>query len=518
MPPSSRPVDRLRAWMPAALVLTSLLVAGLAAWSAATLVPEADAVDVGQDQRVGHVLPGGQAWQAGVRPGQPALSLTFGPAPGAWRLEVADAQGTVRALTSEGELALLRQTLPLALVALLLAVLGLPLLPARRELAAAVALGGTALASVPVGATNSPFGSTLVLAGLPLATAAWLGVARVEPRVRVLAMGLVVVAAAWLVARLALPALFDLAESARQVATLAGLAVAIAAAAPWRSWAERRAAADAPRALDVASLAVLAGGIGLATAMQVPVPLIVVGAVSAAGAYLLARTRLAAIVEHLATDGIRARAMLAVAEEERSRIAGEIHDGPLQALGIVAAGLRDGGSREDALALLDEAGLELRAICAAMHPSVLDDLGLHAALGWLVHQVRVRLDADLDLRLALDDLAGRAGEVDGTGVARPPAAVELAVFRVAQEAISNAVVHAGASVIQVGGHVGARSVHLEIRDDGRGILPAELRAATRAGRLGLGGMRLRASSIGAQLRIAPVEPHGTVVSLTWSAS
>jgi signal transduction histidine kinase len=96
-----------------------------------------------------------------------------------------------------------------------------------------------------------------------------------------------------------------------------------------------------------------------------------------------------------------------------------------------------------------------------------------------------------------------------------PAAVKIACYRVAQEALMNATKHARAHAIRVRLRAtatsGRRRLELEIADDGRGFDPR----AIPAGHLGLGIMRERARSVGAHVQVQSHAGQGTVVSMTW---
>ncbi len=158
-------------------------------------------------------------------------------------------------------------------------------------------------------------------------------------------------------------------------------------------------------------------------------------------------------------------------EEERRHIAQELHDGPLQALihlcrqidsldstatAAVVEGRDNGPSLATLRTTVEETVSELRSIARGLRPSVLDDLGLVAS----INQV-------------LGDAIERQGfegtfEVEGTDRRLPPS-VELAVFRVAQEALTNVERHAGASRVAIGLWFGNTWLRLRVEDDGVGF-------------------------------------------------
>jgi two-component system sensor histidine kinase UhpB len=97
---------------------------------------------------------------------------------------------------------------------------------------------------------------------------------------------------------------------------------------------------------------------------------------------------------------------------------------------------------------------------------------------------------------------------------RPPEDVELAVFRIAQEAVLNSVRHAQPSAVLITGSIEPDAIDLRISDDGTGLTPGRLKAASSKGRIGLASMRRRAQAIGAELSIDGRE-GGTVVRVQW---
>ncbi len=189
-------------------------------------------------------------------------------------------------------------------------------------------------------------------------------------------------------------------------------------------------------------------------------------------------------------------------EEERRHIAQELHDGPLQALihlcrqidalegaptGSGATDLRDGGMLASMRASVEDTVAELRSIAKGLRPSVLDDLGLVASINQI-----------------LTDATERQGfqssfTVDGTVVRLPPA-VELAVFRIAQEAVTNAERHARADRVDVTLLFGDGWLGLTVTDDGAGFDPQEqFWGETQS--LGLPGMSERARLVGGRLTV-----------------
>jgi signal transduction histidine kinase len=207
----------------------------------------------------------------------------------------------------------------------------------------------------------------------------------------------------------------------------------------------------------------------------------------------------------LTADLLRARQRLVTArEEERRRIRRDLHDGlgpqlASQALTLDAVTRLIESDPETAKALLrdiksqsQEAITGIRQLIYDLRPPALDDLGLVTALG--EDFARMELNG-LQIHLhAPEQLPGL------------PAAVEVAAYRIAQEAVNNVVKHAGARNCQVRLEVQANVLRVEIHDDGRGVPPG-----ARPG-VGLHSMRERAEELGGRLEIVPSPDGGTQVT------
>ena len=193
--------------------------------------------------------------------------------------------------------------------------------------------------------------------------------------------------------------------------------------------------------------------------------------------------------------------VVAATEAERARVAADIHDDALQELTLLVRRLDAAGDAEGA-DIARTVSDRLRAICGDLRLPILDDLGVGPALDWLV--------------LRIERLAGgevRLERADGT---RPPADVELAFFRVAQEALSNAVKH-GRPPITVRYRSSQGLASLTIDDEGTGIASDAGDRAEREGHFGLLNMQQRAEGIGAILDIRRWPKGGTHVGLEWRA-
>jgi len=199
-------------------------------------------------------------------------------------------------------------------------------------------------------------------------------------------------------------------------------------------------------------------------------------------------------------------------ETERARVSRDLHDQIGQSLTSVLLGLRlvdtavrDGADPVAARARTDEvreqvvqALDEVRQLAFELRPTVLDDVGLVAAVHRLADDLTRRFDVPVEVELdGLDDES------------RLPADVETVVYRVVQEALTNVARHAEASVATVAITADAAGMRAAITDDGGGFEVADgpLRS------LGLAGMQERASLVGGRLVITSAPAMGTTVLL-----
>jgi signal transduction histidine kinase len=145
---------------------------------------------------------------------------------------------------------------------------------------------------------------------------------------------------------------------------------------------------------------------------------------------------------------------------------------------------------------------QVHDISLNLRPSMLDDLGLEPALRWYTN--RQAALAGLQARFALDSLERRLDPL-----------IETECFRIAQEALTNVVRHAGARTVTVELHMKDERLHLAIRDDGVGFDVAPTREqAVRGASLGLLSMEERAVLTGGGLEFRSVPGQGTAV-LAW---
>ena len=181
-------------------------------------------------------------------------------------------------------------------------------------------------------------------------------------------------------------------------------------------------------------------------------------------------------------------------EAERARLASDVHDGPLQKAILLSGAAQPLGDRE---ALGRELVRELREVCSRLRPAILDDLGLVPSLEWLLEDAGKRFDIVPRLELRGVDESGRF-----------PPAVELALFRITQEAISNATKHGKPKTIAVTLAGGDHALTLQVDDDGNGFAAADPRATSG---FGLPGIRGRVGRLGGSFDIRSAPGAGTSV-------
>lgn len=203
-----------------------------------------------------------------------------------------------------------------------------------------------------------------------------------------------------------------------------------------------------------------------------------------------------------------ARQITQAYEVERQRISRELHDDSIQSLVLLSRQLDDlskrpGASLDDVRQLAYETVQSLRRFSRDLRPSILDDLGLIAAIDWLVTDLskRTSIKASLDVR-------GTSRRLDPDS--------ELALFRIVQESIRNAEKHSQADSLVVTAEFAEDRLNLTIVDDGRGFEVKPLKDGVYTGKLGLLGMRERANLLGAFFDIQSRPGEGTKVTIALS--
>ena len=197
----------------------------------------------------------------------------------------------------------------------------------------------------------------------------------------------------------------------------------------------------------------------------------------------------------------RSQDLLRAQDSERRRIARELHDSTAQllaALSINLSRLRDGGlapdRRKSVLAetteLAADCSAEIRTVTYLLHPPLLDEVGLAAALQAYTQGFQQRTGIQVEIKAP-------------AAFGRLSVELETTLFRVVQEGLANVHKHSGSSLAVIRLDRDENEVRLVLQDWGRG-LPAELLAETRGVRFGVGiaGMRERAEQLGGRLELA----------------
>jgi signal transduction histidine kinase len=202
------------------------------------------------------------------------------------------------------------------------------------------------------------------------------------------------------------------------------------------------------------------------------------------------------------------RRLFQVQEDEKRHLARELHDEIGQALTAAKLNLKViapdtpaaiAGRLNDSIQILDRLLHQVRQLSLDLRPPLLDELGLVPALRWLADQQAKRSG----LRMSF------TGSVEVSGI---DPAIQTACFRVAQEAITNAIRHAGAETVGVQVHDEGGRLWLTVRDDGTGFDPDEAyKRASHGASLGLLGMKERALLAGGTLEVLSMPGHGTEI-------
>jgi PAS domain S-box-containing protein len=198
-------------------------------------------------------------------------------------------------------------------------------------------------------------------------------------------------------------------------------------------------------------------------------------------------------------------------EDERLRIARELHDSTAQTL--IAVLHRIGTYREDRLHLtmsdsrflwtlqadIKSALQEVRHFARDLRPAILDDLGLLSAVEWLLeeheknHKIKARMRVSGEKRRFLPE-------------------VETTLFRIIQEALNNVIRHSRATQVKVNFDLDAEEVRVTVQDNGVGFEVSEPDDLLRSGKLGLAGMSERAQLLGGTVTITSKPGEGTVIT------
>jgi signal transduction histidine kinase len=207
-------------------------------------------------------------------------------------------------------------------------------------------------------------------------------------------------------------------------------------------------------------------------------------------------------------DRLRALAggVLRAREEEARRIAHELHDEAGQLLAAFHITLDDLAAQvpaQDASVkrlreVLDQVEAQLRRLARELRPTILDDLGLGPALEWLAQGLAERRDVTVTIAAPERRLAPE---------------VETALYRIVQEALTNAVRHARPGRIAVEVRESGTQIRAVVRDDGHGFDAAAALARRGDRGLGLIGIRERAAALGGTVEIRSTPDQGTELTV-----
>jgi signal transduction histidine kinase len=205
--------------------------------------------------------------------------------------------------------------------------------------------------------------------------------------------------------------------------------------------------------------------------------------------------------------------LMALQDEERRRIARELHDSAGQYLAGIAMNLRalmhdaaltgpHAARVTDSLSMAELCTSEIRTISYLLHPPLLDEVGLASAISWYVDGFSQRSGIRVELEIQ-------------EGLGRLPQDLENAVFRIVQQSLANIHRHSGSAVAQIRINADAESLYAEICDEGCGIPPEMLKGfyeGTRLVGVGMAGMRERIRDMGGRFDIRSSK-HGTTIAV-----
>ncbi len=193
--------------------------------------------------------------------------------------------------------------------------------------------------------------------------------------------------------------------------------------------------------------------------------------------------------------------LMQLQDEERRRIARELHDSVGQTLAALSMNLstvrtgveqlaRTSAALNDSESLVREMVTEVRTISHLLHPPLLDELGLSSALRWYVNGFAQRSSIKVDLDMPED-------------FGRLPSEIETAIFRVVQECLTNIHRHSESPVARIRVRHSEREVSVDVEDKGKGIPQKKLRELSAAGTPGVGirGMQERIRQLGGSLDV-----------------
>ena len=200
--------------------------------------------------------------------------------------------------------------------------------------------------------------------------------------------------------------------------------------------------------------------------------------------------------------------MLTLQDEERRRIARELHDSlgqELTAAKMMADRIRSTEAKEQAAEisrLIEKALKQVRTISHLLHPPLLEEAGLEAALRWYIDGLSKRSGIETLLEIHPDEFPRCSPEQ------------ENAIYRIAQEALTNVFRHSGARKASVTLVRRDGQITVAIRDDGKGIPPQVSKFRPGSIGVGIGGMRQRVAELHGEMRLENTNP-GTLVEIVF---
>ena len=200
--------------------------------------------------------------------------------------------------------------------------------------------------------------------------------------------------------------------------------------------------------------------------------------------------------------------LIAVQEDERKRIAREVHDELGQGLtalklnvAALSQSLPESPSTKKAFErineLIDDNMHDVRRIAGELRPTAIDDFGLTTAIQLAAESFQSQAGIECEVSIRPEEIVA-------------PSSVAIVIYRILQEALTNVARHAQATRVEVRVRQDERFIILEVRDNGRGVTEEEL---SRSDALGQIGMRERAALIGGEVRVEGVPGKGTIVTL-----
>jgi signal transduction histidine kinase len=201
--------------------------------------------------------------------------------------------------------------------------------------------------------------------------------------------------------------------------------------------------------------------------------------------------------------------LIAMQDDERRRFARELHDGLGQELtaakmaidSILIQGPTEGNRQaiEQASSLVDGAIQQVRSVSHLLHPPLLDEIGLDAALSWYSEGLTKRSGIETSI------------EMEPTDFPRLTPSLETMVFRIIQEALTNVFRHSAAKKCWVSVAKKENQVRVTVRDDGKGITDEIAAFHPEKIGVGIGGIRQRIKEVGGVMTLRNAQPQGAIL-------